>query len=171
MLHHFLVRDLVGQRIAHGAQRRRGSMVPPDLEDTMNSVVRGSISDRMPRTRTGESESSVRKRTREESGLWYLVMVMAPGGAALADEHHGLQTLGDDGISECLNLVQRVRRIRCEVRPPHVILCAFLRFVGKAVKRCILRMKAAGNAFLHQGFGGGVELFHISRQHEHLLSA
>ena len=55
---------------------RRGSMVPPDLEDTMNSVVRGSISDRMPRTRTGESESSVRKRTREESGLWYLVMVM-----------------------------------------------------------------------------------------------
>ena len=55
---------------------KRGSMVPPDFEDTMNSVVRGSISDRMPRTRTGESESSVRNCTSDESGLWYFVMVM-----------------------------------------------------------------------------------------------
>lgn len=53
-----------------------GSIVVPLFEEMMTSVVLGLHSDRMPRTRTGESESSVRNFTRAESDLLYLVSVM-----------------------------------------------------------------------------------------------
>ena len=53
-----------------------GSMVPPDFEDWITSVVFGSHSARMVRTRTAETESSVLNVIREESGLLYLVSVM-----------------------------------------------------------------------------------------------
>ena len=53
-----------------------GSMVPPLFDEMMNSVVSGFTSAKMPRTRTGESESSVLNETIPESTLLYLVMVI-----------------------------------------------------------------------------------------------
>ena len=60
-------------------ESRRGSMVPPDFEDTITSVVAGSQSASSSRMRTGESESSVLNETRfarTVSDLLYFVMVM-----------------------------------------------------------------------------------------------
>ena len=53
------------------------SRVPPLFDDTTTSVVRGSASARMPRRRTGESESSTRNFIPGASSLKYFVMVMA----------------------------------------------------------------------------------------------
>ena len=51
-------------------------MVPPLFDEMMNSVVLGSISASIARTRTGESESMVRNLIRVESGLLYFVIVI-----------------------------------------------------------------------------------------------
>lgn len=53
-----------------------GSIVLPDFEEWMMSVVFGSHSDMMARTRTGETESMVLNEMSEESALLYFVSVM-----------------------------------------------------------------------------------------------
>ena len=53
-----------------------GSMVLPDLEDCTNRVCSTSMPAMIVRTRTGETESSVRNLMRFESTELYLVMVI-----------------------------------------------------------------------------------------------
>ena len=87
-------------------------------------------------------------------------------GAALTDEHDRLESLLDDGIGERLDVGERVRRVAGEVRPSHVPFGAGLGLFGEIIEGRVLRVDAAGNAFLHERLRGGIQLFHITRNHE-----
>ena len=71
------------------------------------------------------------------------------GGAALADEHDGVDALGHGLVSEGLHGGQVTQGVRGQVGPAHVLGGALLRSLGELVERGILGVDAARGPGLH----------------------
>ena len=128
-----------------------GSIVLPDFEEWMTSVVFGSHSDMMARTRTGETESMVLNEMSEESALLYFVSVMgACVESALPHEHDRFQTACDQGISEVLNLGKRQRRLTCQRGPAHEITGEKLGIFGEVEKVAVLGVNTTRNLVIDE---------------------
>ena len=107
-----------------------GSIVLPDFEEWMMSVVFGSHSDMMARTRTGETESMVLNE--------------------MSEEHDRFQTACDQGISEVLNLGKRQRRLTCQRGPAHEITGEKLSIFGEVEKVAVLGVNTTRNLVIDE---------------------
>lgn len=91
------------------------------------------------------------------------------GRAALADQQHRFDTIGDGFGRECLDFLAGIWRVRSQIGPSHEISRAFAGAFVERIERVVFGVDAAGNLVAHQGFRSGIKLLGFAGKHGHLF--